>query len=139
LKIIAHRANLDGPLKAENSLPSILKCQYLNIDYEIDIWFIDGMFLLGHDRPQYPIKNTEILTSHLAWCHAKNREALENLLDINAHCFWHENDKYTLTSKNIIWAFPNNPCPNGIVVLQGKEKAPFQCLGVCTDYPMLFI
>ena len=40
------------------------------------------------------------------WCHAKNLDALNRLLKIGVNCFWHENDKYTLTSNRIIWTFP---------------------------------
>ena len=34
----------------------------------------------------------EFLLENKIWCHAKNLKAFENLIDIKAHCFWHQED-----------------------------------------------
>lgn len=108
-------------------------------DVEIDVWCVDGKFLLGHDNPQYSIDDLWLETrSHLLWCHAKNKEALQKMLELKLHCFWHESDRFTLTSKAVPWCFPNNYQPNGITVVFGCDTSVRDVLGVCTDYPLLW-
>ena len=41
-----------------------------------------------------------------------NIQAMINLYASDANYFWHENDKYTITSKGHIWCFPNQPAPS---------------------------
>ena len=48
MKIIAHRANLDGPnSRNENQISSINNCLDLGFDVEIDIRLLDGKIILG--------------------------------------------------------------------------------------------
>jgi hypothetical protein len=62
---------------------------------------------LGHDEPLYLI-NEEFLENENLWCHAKNEDAFHKMLqNSKIHCFWHQTDDYTLTSKGICWVFPN--------------------------------
>ena len=52
------------------------------------------------------------------------------------HYFWHENDKITLTSRNIIWAYPGNqPISQSIAVMPelNEETQLFNSLGICSD------
>ena len=53
MKIIAHRANINGPcIKNENQKASIKDCLDLGYDVEIDIRSLEGKLYLGHDNPQ---------------------------------------------------------------------------------------
>ena len=54
--------------------------------------------------------------------------------DIN--CFWHENDEFTLTSKNYIWSYPRKEsCENTIVVMPEIFNTNIDnCLGICSDF-----
>ena len=100
---ISHRGNLTGSNKnLENTPLQIQKVLNLGYDCEIDVWFIDNNYFLGHDEPKYKISK-HTLTQTKLWCHAKNFFALEQMLKDNIHCFWHENDDYTITSKGYIW------------------------------------
>jgi hypothetical protein len=139
LKIISHRGNVDGSNKNTENYPrQIVKVLNLGFFVEIDVWFLSKKYFLGHDEPNYEVSKDFLLNEHL-WCHAKNKEAFEEMLDDNIHCFWHENDKYTLTSKGIPWCFPNNYHKNGITVLFGKDKIPPKNIGgICTDYPLYY-
>jgi len=57
MKIISHRANIDGKNRfLENDPKQILKVLELGLDCEVDVWNIDGCYYLGHDFPKYPIK-----------------------------------------------------------------------------------
>ena len=54
MKLISHRGNLEGPNpERENHPDYIYEAIQAGYDVEIDIWFVDGKFKLGHDEPQY--------------------------------------------------------------------------------------
>jgi len=70
------------------------------------------------------------------WCHAKNLQAFEALLKVGVHCFWHQEDDYTLTSKGIIWAYPGKAVTeNSICVMPERFNSDIDpnCLGICSD------
>lgn len=136
--IILHRGNTKGRnLKKENCpnhIQNILNQS--NFQIEIDVWFKNKNFYLGHDNPQYKIDNNFLLQKNL-WCHAKNLKALKELLQMNVICFWHESDDYTLTSNNFIWTYPNKKTiKNSIIVDLNKnwKTKNYNCYGVCVDY-----
>jgi glycerophosphoryl diester phosphodiesterase len=141
MKIIAHRANLNGSNEStENSIPAINVALYHGLDVEIDVWFKNDKWYLGHDKPKYIIDESFLENKRL-WCHAKNLNALDLMLkNKKIHCFWHENDDFTLTSKNYIWTYPRKDVTNNsIIVLNQKIKIPKKCFGICTDFPLSYI
>ena len=150
MKIIAHRANINGPSsKNENQTSSIKECIDLGYDVEIDIRLIDGILYLGHDKPQVVITIEELrLIKNKIWLHCKNLEAFSFFRQINEefNYFWHEEDSYTLTSKGYIWAFPGKELsPECICVMPEinysldiiKDLRNLYISGICTDYPNL--
>ena len=104
-------------------------------DVEIDVWFQNNNFYLGHDKPQYKI-DQNFLEDEKFWCHAKSPEALYELSKINCHYFWHDTDDYTITNKGYIWIYPNKPLlKNGICVLPEKgDYKKLNCAGICSDF-----
>jgi hypothetical protein len=53
------------------------------------------------------------------------------------HCFWHQDDDLTLTSKNFIWTYPGKDLINGaIAVLPEIElhKNIENAGGICSDF-----
>jgi hypothetical protein len=138
MKIISHRANLNGrnPEK-ENHPESIESALREGFDVEIDVWFLNGNYFLGHDHPNYLVSDSWLANPSF-WCHAKNVEALECMMDSDIHCFWHENDRFTITSKGIPWCYPNNYHKDGIVVTGKLSLPPKSIFGICTDYPLTF-
>jgi len=142
--IIAHRGNIDGPLKAEENKPKYIDAALENgFDVEVDLWLENGHFLLGHDSGQFQINDDFLLErSANLWCHAKNIDALYHLSNMPLNYFWHETDAYTLTSKNYIWAYPEKQvCENSICVMPENNDPNFEltrplcCAGFCTDWP----
>lgn len=145
---IAHRGNLFGPDKEqENKVEYILKAIFLKFDVEIDVWYINNKLYLGHDFPQYEIElNFLIQNRDYLWCHCKNLQAFELLLSNNIHCFIHDKDIATLTSKGFVWTYPNTlQINNSICVLpeippcsleQGEQQNNDinKCIGFCSDY-----
>ena len=135
---ISHRGNLRGPNpKYENSPEYVLTALNQGYEVEIDVWFINNRFMLGHDSPKYSIEESFLLKENI-WCHAKNFEALIELKKLNAHYFWHESDSYTITSKNIIWAYPdswvNEKCIRLMPELRIDLPLNWNYLGICSDY-----
>jgi len=136
MKFISHRGNLKGRnVEKENSPDYISKALDLGFDVEVDVWFSDGKFFLGHDKPEYPVEISFISDERL-WCHAKNLDSLLEMLKKKIHCFWHETDKFTMTSKNIIWAYPTQEIIHGCVAVLPElhNQDISRCYGICSDF-----
>ena len=140
MKLIAHRGLFEGPDKdLENNPNQIKTALSLGYDCEVDLWIVDNDFYLGHDYPQYHVTEDFVKTNGL-WIHAKNLAALRWLTDANLVYFWHENDKFTLTSNNYIWSFPEQELTDRSVMLMPEWKDPefkslnLNCFAICSDY-----
>ena len=134
--LISHRGNINGRFEDWENKPEYIEDTLrLGYEVEIDVWFIDGKFFLGHDTPQFKT-DYKFLTNEKLWCHAKNLDALIEMKKYAIHYFWHETDTVTLTSKNYIWAYPGNqPIKNSIAVLpEWKNDDISNCRGICSDY-----
>ncbi len=152
MKIIAHRANFNGPNpKLENTIESIHKCIEYGYDVEIDVRVIQDEIYLGHNSAENVIKINQInAISQNLWIHCKNLKALEyfsqELKKDQYNFFWHDKDEYTLTSKGYIWSYPGSQLSiNSICVMPEwyikKENlnnlTAKEIYGICTDYPEL--
>jgi hypothetical protein len=136
MKIISHRGNLIGPCDLENHPTRIQELLNEKIECEIDVWSMNQKFYLGHDFAKYEVDFTFLQQSGL-WCHAKNLDALNIMLDKKINCFWHQTDDFTLTSSGFIWTFPNkNITSKSIIVDTSPEwrNKNYDCYGVCADY-----
>jgi hypothetical protein len=108
-------------------------------DVEVDVRIINNIFYLGHDDPQYGVDFRwfcDRITK--LWIHCKNLEALEffNENEYEFNYFWHQEDDFTLTSKNQIWTYPNkNLTYNSICVLPElcTFEIPDNIFGICSD------
>ena len=151
MKIIAHRANIDGSLEErENSIEQINLCIDTGYDVEIDVRVIDNELFLGHDFPKLKISEDFLLQiKDKSWIHCKNLEAITYFYNKNDNFnyFWHQEDDYTLTSKGYIWAYPGKPLSIGCISVMPdldykkedfKNLHKFKIFGVCTDFPNLF-
>jgi len=133
---ISHRGNLEGKSeKDENSPEYVMNAVKKGFDVEIDVWFKNDNFYLGHDDPIFKV-DKEFLGRDQFWCHAKNHEALYEMSKINCHYFWHQEDDYTLTSKGVLWVYPGKKLTkNSICVLpELSDYKIFDCLGICSDF-----
>jgi len=138
MKLISHRGNLNGSKPdSENNPEYINQAIKEGFDTEIDIWYINNEWFLGHDKPQYKIDYNFLLNGNL-WCHAKNKEALFELRkNKKINCFWHDKDVYTLTSHGYIWCNINSPLiEQSICVIpeKGINGDVNMCYGICSDY-----
>jgi len=137
---IAHRGNLRGVVPDKENHPDYIdEAIAARYDVEIDVWCdtASSGFILGHDAPQYPI-DVEFLKRRMKslWCHAKDKVALQGLLNVGMHCFFHETDAMVLTSKQFIWTYPGQCAHNAIAVLPetASHYIPLDgCVGICSD------
>jgi hypothetical protein len=141
MKIIAHRGNIYGPNPTLENHPSYLQYAFKNgFEVEVDVWYCNSEYALGHDEPTYPV-DLNFLKSLPGWFHAKNLLAMEQMHRDGLHYFWHQSDNFTLTSKGIPWCFPGYVNSFGISVLDDKSRINIRsldCLGVCTDYAFFY-
>lgn len=138
MKLIAHRGNLDGPQpQLENQPDYLVQAISKGYDVETDVWLVNKQLWLGHDQPDWLIDETFLskIAKH-AWFHAKNHEAFDFLLRGGYHCFWHDQDDFTLTSRGYAWAYPGiTPLKyRTVCVQQTSDEPPADAYGVCSDF-----
>ena len=140
MKIIAHRGLIDGPNKdIENNPFQIQRTLNLGYDCEIDLWVQDSKFYLGHDYPQYQVTE-DFLRNDKFWIHAKNINALYWLSNQanEINYFWHDVDRYIITSKHFIWTCDQENLTDRSIVVILREPIisdkDLNCYGICTDY-----
>lgn len=137
--LIAHRGNTHGRNPERENNPAYIKEALKGgYDSEIDVWYIDDKFYLGHDESMHEV-DIEFLKTPGLWCHAKSREVLERMVENDVHCFWHQTDDFTLTSKGYIWTYPEKPVgKRSVIVCHSVEETQATALkglaGVCSDY-----
>jgi hypothetical protein len=133
---ISHRGNINGRIEeAENRPDYIEDTLRLGYDVEVDVWFLDGKFYLGHDEALYATSKL-FLSNPRLWVHCKNVDAVLELKHSKVHYFWHENDTIALTSQGFIWAYPGKqPIKNSIAVMPELHNDDLSiCVGICSDY-----
>jgi len=147
MRLIAHRANLNGPdLLTENSPHQIVHCIEQGYDVEIDVRYDPktGWLWLGHDEPQYSVTWWWLAgkSDHL-WIHCKDLTTLHEFSSNTSgyNYFWHQDDDYTLTSKQYIWAYPGKTYTKNTVIVMPEwnnmnwdKLKVTNCYGICSDY-----
>jgi hypothetical protein len=136
--LISHRGNVNGPnADKENHPDYIIQALQLGYNVEIDVWYTNNNWYLGHDNPVFEIK-FDFLNNDKLWLHAKNGDAFNILLQYNnINVFWHTNEDWILTSKGYIWTYPNKTLyPKSICVMPevGYSGDISNCIGICSDY-----
>jgi hypothetical protein len=141
--IISHRSNLKGPQTAkygENHPSSIKWALYDGFNVEVDVWYENGKYILGHDKPEYEVDEL-VLINPLLWLHCKNIEALYKLYEHHQmNSFFHDEDDCVYTSNRFLWCYPQNIQLNNKSVACLPENVPgwdvSQAYGICTDFPL---
>lgn len=133
---IAHRGLISGADQSkENTIPQIELALNKGFHVEIDIFFIDNRWFLGHDNPETEVK-FEFLDNRNFFLHCKNLAALNELTHegIDADFFAHNHDPWVLTRNGFIWTFPNEEtCYNSIIVDLENKGNYGDIAGVCSD------
>lgn len=151
MKLISHRGNINGPNpELENSPSYILNALIQGYDVQVDITIKchQGIITLwlGNEEKQYLTTLDFLKQRDKIICHAKTLDTLHYLLLNNIHCFFHDSDDATLTSKNYIWLYPGYytiTSKLSIMVLpectndspeETANKLKEQYYGVCSSY-----
>lgn len=140
-RLISHRGNVNGIAKDVENHPSYIQLALdKGFDCEIDLWKKEDQYYLGHDEPSYKIDIQWLLDRKFElWVHCKNIDAFENLSRHNLNYFWHEDDKYTLTSKQWVWAYPDQKFSTKYnktvtVMPEWYDTNTEGFAGICSDY-----
>ena len=138
MKLISHRGNISGanPEK-ENDPDYIAQALSLGYDVEIDVWKVGEEWFLGHDFPLHKISFRYLIDGSLL-CHAKNLPALDGMLEEeDIHCFWHQEDYYTITSLGYIVSYPGYTITNKTICMKPEMQTLSSvegCYAICSDY-----
>jgi len=147
--IIAHRGLLDGPNDQLQNKPGQVETALAEgFDAEIDVWYQDGRYFLGHDTPDYEV-DWNWLTQPNLWIHCKNLPCFFDMRNrtVIHNYFWHESDAVVLTSRSNIWTYfgkPESESSDSICVMPEVTYSWTEIeqlvktnrwMGYCTDYP----
>ncbi len=139
--LVAHRALLNGKKDGENHPEQIEYCLNHGLDVEIDVWYTDDSFWLGHDQPQYRV-DIDFLQLPNLWLHCKNIESAKLLRHYTwLNSFIIDKDDYTFTTKNWLWLSPTYgySIRNAICVMPEDPRWKFNSdhlldfAGICSD------
>lgn len=141
---IAHRGLIAGPNPdLENRPEHILHVLSRGYSAEIDLWCYNGELFLGHDEPQYKINlDFLMLNRQKLWIHVKDVDALEFVSTGHGlNYFWHDTDKYTMTSYGYIWVYPGQKLVKRSICVQpewdlNNDPHNFkpECMGICSKF-----
>ena len=142
--LISHRGNISGPNPEQENHPDyIWAAIQAGYDVEIDVWFTEGKFMLGHDKPQYEFPFGLIQNYHSKiWFHCKDINSALTLakLDEDFKYFCHSSEPYVCTSHKYLWIHDlttniNDKC---IIPLLSKEDIKnytnSEPYAICTDF-----
>lgn len=148
MKLIAHRGNIKGSNPLEENNPEYIDFAIeKGYDVEIDIRYdtFENNFYLGHDEPQYLVTPYWLAQRmEKLWIHCKNIDALNYFVSKTGgyNYFWHQEDDFTLTSKNYIWTYPGKTyTPNSVIVMTEwnidvsnfSDLLVYGCYAICSD------
>ena len=103
-----------------------------------------SVYGLGHDAPDYPVTWWWLAgRANYLWIHCKDITTLHQFSNATNgyNYFWHQEDDFTLTSKQYIWTYPGKPYTNRSVIVCPEWHGPewnslrvVDCYGICTDF-----
>jgi len=137
--LIAHRGNTNGPNpEKENNPGYIMEALALGYNVEVDVWFVNGEFLLGHDAPVYVVPENFFKTPRL-WVHCKDVLTFYKFTVFMPYCnsFFHSTDDVVLTTQGYLWTYPGKPLySKSICVLPEWKPSPniTGACGICSDF-----
>lgn len=152
MRLIAHRGNVNGPNPSQENNPNYInQAIQSGFDVEIDIRYVNKKFYLGHDDSQYQVSMEWLVEkNNFLWIHCKDFNSLEFLsnIPVDFNYFWHEHDKYTLTSQGYIWSYPSQQYSSKTVVVMPEKNdllkfyfteenvhmSNYECFAICSDY-----
>jgi len=140
MKLISHRGNINGRFESYENEPTYIdKAIKEGYDVEIDVWFVDNVLFLGHDKPQYKVDFRWFKDRLIKlWIHCKDLESMVFLAECGYefNYFWHQEDDVTLTSKKYIWTYPGKKLTSKSIAVMPEITTNWNidnCNGICSD------
>jgi hypothetical protein len=139
---IAHRGLVDGPNHSiENSIQTLQERKEAGLHSEIDIWWKDQQFWIGHDEPREPV-SLEFLTSPYFWIHAKHSASFRELQRVSherglgLRIFYHTDEDYALTTLGDTIICPGVQDCSGWVYMMPEmcSVTPTESGAICSDF-----
>lgn len=140
MKLISNRGNINGVNpELENTQIYIQEAINRGYDVKIDLWVKDKKLYLGTNGPVNLLDIDWLERNRLKiWIQCRDIEIMSKFIELDprggeAHFFWHDNNKISLTNKGYMWCEPGEIVPGGIVY------QPVYCdnvegfYGVCSD------
>jgi len=123
---ISHRGNLNGKNKDIENNPIHISEIIKRYIVEIDVWKTNKKLFMGHDYPQYEIPIEFLINNKDRFIiHCKNDESLFYFNNSQLHIFFHTNDEFTITNKNIIMVNPNSKSIYNNAILMMPEMSNY--------------
>ena len=147
MRLISHRGNIEGKnVDLENKPEYINEAINNGFEVEIDVWFKDKKWFLGHDNPEYGIDLDWLQNTKKFWIHCKNIDAFsemyflfsQDIVDLNF--FWQDKDLFSLTSHGYLWGnvgtnLLHNTCKSITVLPEiANDINITKFAGICSDF-----
>lgn len=136
---IAHRGNTQGAEPGfENKLDYMQAALSKGYYVEVDVQLYNGALWFGHDGPDSHA-NSDFLYNSRVIAHAKTIDALAILMKMGVHCFYHDSDECTFTSKGYVWCYPGVHLKHEKAIWLDLHRKPLPELipskihGICGD------
>jgi len=149
MRYIAHRGLFRGPdPETENTPGQLIAALNQDFECEVDVWFLDGAWYLGHNSPTIET-SWEFLNNAKFWLHCKNLDAYHELNEkqwlsiVKPVFFWHETDQVVRCSNGMTWTYLGRPetlSQFSICVMPEVEwdwisiHSITNCAGFCSDW-----
>ena len=146
-QFLCHRGNYETKFVPDENRPDIVDRRIRDgYGVELDLWFRDERYWLGHDEPQYQI-SFEWLLYNLSkkYIHCKDGPTFEHMLlrcgreGYSPNLFYHTNEDYALTTRGDVICHPGKALLEGSINMmpemgsakpkEEREKA----FAVCSD------
>ena len=141
--LISHRGNLNGQdLSTENSPKQIDLALKKGFDVELDLWFHENDYWIGHDSPQYKIDLSFLLDrKEFLFVHLKSPlDYFDTNEIVTLNWFIHTTEPYVYSNLGTKWYYPSKDIFNdGVNVMPeitiGKDSLKkLTGVSVCSDY-----
>lgn len=138
---ISNKGNIKGQNSEKENHPDyIMGAIKSGFHVKTDAYHIDGKYYLGCDGPKYEVQR-QFFFNQKMWVHCRNVETLSHFSETNflAHCFFHDTDCATLTSKGFIWLYNGQPVFGNKCIAVKPEKITTyydisKAYGICSDF-----
>lgn len=142
---IAHRGLRNGPnADIENTIPLLEKNIRSCITSEVDVWYRDNKYWLGHDAPACEI-TLDWLVTHRDYLliHAKDLVTFHTLTrykdehGILLHIFYHTDEDVVLTTQDICIVYPGKEVLKGWMSMmpeRANHVSTLRSVAICSDY-----